>query len=108
MNLNDGKYQKYALVREMLETSQVVHGLDVERIGRYADDLGQVALITGEGSSRIFPAKKALYDAHRLGYSQVVFTEGATQAMEYDLSNSTVFVASNSGKQRKACASSAP
>jgi glutamine---fructose-6-phosphate transaminase (isomerizing) len=95
-------YAHFALVREMLETPDVVRGLEPERIAAYAErvDHGEV-LLTGEGSSRIFPAKKVIADALRGARRDVIRTEAATQALEYDLSNTTVFVASNSGRTKE-------
>ena len=39
--------------------------------------------LTGEGSSRIFPAKNLIYERLRLGVPLAVFTDGARQAHEY-------------------------
>ena len=58
-------------------------------------------LLTGEGSSRIFPAKRAIYDLLRRGLKQLIITEGSTQALEYDLSDFAVFGASNSGQTKE-------
>jgi len=55
----------------------------------------------GEGSSRIFPAKKIMYEARKKGYKEDFYTDCAMQALEYDLQDSTVFVASNSGKTKE-------
>ncbi|MEI6246453.1 MAG: MBG domain-containing protein, partial [Acidobacteriota bacterium] len=98
MNLHDPKYNRFALVREMLETPRIVGGFDFHA----AQDTAQIIretgklFLTGEGSSRIFPAKNMIYDVLRLGVPLTVFTEGARQAHEYDLSNFAVFGASNS------------
>lgn len=101
MNLNDAKYNKFALVSEMLETAKVVRNLDPKAIVELAKDLGDKILLTGEGSSRIFPAKNAIANAYAKGYNQRIFTEGATQAMDYNLTDYDVFVASNSGKTKE-------
>ena len=99
MRTGDRRYSGFALVAEMLETSRIVRELsvpDIQSVGeaiKYDD-----VLLSGEGSSRIFPAKKTISDARRLRYKERIFTEAATQAREYDLSLTTVFVASNSGR----------
>src|SRR4029434_6079346 len=55
-------------------------------------------LLTGEGSSRIFPAKNAIATARRMNWPITLHTEAGRQAQEYDLANWAVFAASNSGK----------
>lgn len=85
----------------MLETSRVVQDFDESR----AATLGPTeafAFLTGEGSSRIFPAKRLRAQALRERYRTRIETEGATQAGEYDLAGTHVFVASNSGKTAEA------
>ncbi|MFC2118152.1 SIS domain-containing protein, partial [Bacteroidota bacterium] len=57
--------------------------------------------LTGEGSSRIFPAKNAIYNNMRTGALIPIFTEGSTQALEYDLDDFVVFGASNSGRTKE-------
>ncbi|MCF6336232.1 MAG: SIS domain-containing protein, partial [Spirochaetales bacterium] len=57
--------------------------------------------LTGEGSSRILPAKRALYNLQKEGTDLAVYTDGGTQALEYNLKNSVVFGASNSGKTKE-------
>jgi glucosamine--fructose-6-phosphate aminotransferase (isomerizing) len=55
-------------------------------------------LLTGEGSSRIFPAKQAIAHALRSGDSLAIHTEAATQAAEYPLDRFAVCGVSNSGR----------
>jgi glucosamine--fructose-6-phosphate aminotransferase (isomerizing) len=57
--------------------------------------------LTGEGSSRIFPAKNAISKAKILGLDLEIFCEGGRQAEEYQLENCLVIGASNSGKTRE-------
>ncbi len=102
MNLSDSKYSRYSICKEMLETADVVKNFDIESVDPYLEIAGSKrVLLTGEGSSRIFPAKNAICTARRLGSGSVLFTEAATQAMEYSLSDAAVFVASNSGKTKE-------
>ena len=54
--------------------------------------------LTGEGSSRIFPAKNMICERLKMGAPLAIFTEGARQAHEYDLSQFAVFGASNSAQ----------
>ena len=59
MNLQDNKYNKIFLTREMLETGEIVRQLDVKKILSYEKEVKKERIFfTGEGSSRIFPAKK--------------------------------------------------
>lgn len=103
MNLNDPKYAAYSLCKEMLETVKVVREFNPEIARPFADAIKgkDRILLTGEGSSRIFPAKRAIYQNNQQGGRPFIFTEGATQAMEYDLHDAAVFGASNSGKTKE-------
>ena len=103
MNLKDKKYAKYALVREMLETAAVIRKFDPAATERFVQPIrGKKGLfMTGEGSSRIFPAKRTIYASMKDSNRLPLFTDGATQALEYDLSDLAVFGASNSGKTKE-------
>jgi len=102
MNLQDNKYNKFFLIKEMLETGEIIKRLDVRKILSYEKEVKKERIfITGEGSSRIFPAKKIMYEARKKGYKEDFYTDCASQAMEYKLLDSTVFVASNSGKTKE-------
>jgi len=102
MNLQDNRYNKFFLIREMLETGEIVKHLDIKKILSYEKEVKKERIFfTGEGSSRIFPAKKIMYEARKRGYKEDFYTDCATQALEYNLLNSTVFVASNSGKTKE-------
>ncbi len=105
MNLSDAKYSRFSLVQEMMHTPEVVERFDPESTTEFLPlaKSGRVFL-TGEGSSRIFPAKNLIYTALRNGYDATIVTDGAAQAMEYDLAEMTVFVASNSGKTKEGVA----
>ena len=100
MNLTDPKYTQFGLVKDMLATVDVVAGFSADQAketGKQIAKVGQL-LLTGEGSSRIFPAKNAISTARRLNYPLALHTDAGRQAQEYDLSNWAVFAASNSGK----------
>src|SRR5258708_7519614 len=103
MNLTDSKYSKFAIAREMLETADIVRRFDVGVAGPFAELVSKKKslLLTGEGSSRIFPGKRAIDDSRRNGSSFPIYTEGATQALEYPLGDTAVFGASNSGKTKE-------
>lgn len=103
MNLQEKKYSKFALIKEMLQTSEVVRKFDHQAAYRFVKAIKSKKAIffTGEGSSRIFPAKRAMTATMRNGGHPLIFTEGSTQAMEYDLKDFAVFGASNSGQTKE-------
>jgi len=102
MNLQDNKYNQFFLIREMLETGEIVKRLDIKKILSYEKEVKKERIFfTGEGSSRIFPAKKIMYESQKKVYKEDFYTDCATQALEYHLLDSTVFVASNSGKTKE-------
>ncbi len=103
MNLSDSKYAGFALVREMMDTIDVVKSFDVIAAQAFADEIranGRLFL-TGEGSSRIFPAGNAIRKALTWGTDLCIATDGSRQAAQYDLSSHAFFCASNSGRTRE-------
>lgn len=103
MNLSDSNYNRFALVREMMETPGVISRFDSTALLPFAEAVRKKGgiFLTGEGSSRIFPAKRAMYARMVRGCRFPLMTEGSTQAIEYDLSDYAVFGASNSGKTKE-------
>jgi glucosamine--fructose-6-phosphate aminotransferase (isomerizing) len=103
MNLKEEKYNRYALVREMMETPEIIKSFDPEVSAKFAEAVKSKKglFLTGEGSSRIFPAKRAIQRSLQKSFSLPVVTEGSTQAGEYDLHDFAVFAASNSGQTKE-------
>jgi len=102
LNLQDNKYNKFFLIKEMLDTGEIISNLEVRKILSFEKEVKKDRIFfTGEGSSRIFPAKKIMYEARKKAYKQDFYTDCAAQALEYRLLDSTVFVASNSGKTKE-------
>jgi glucosamine--fructose-6-phosphate aminotransferase (isomerizing) len=103
MDLTNPHYSKYALVQEMMQTTDVVKNFDPGRTKAVAEKIKSVGklLLTGEGSSRILPAKNAIRKALKWGINMAIFTDGSRQASQYDLSKFAVFCASNSGKTKE-------
>ncbi|MFP6763151.1 MAG: SIS domain-containing protein [Planctomycetaceae bacterium] len=100
MNLSESRYSQFALCREMIQTAEIVAGFDpaaMEGIGAEIAAAGRL-LMTGEGSSRIFPARSIMAHARRCGWSCELATEAGRQASEYDLADWAVFALSNSGQ----------
>jgi glucosamine--fructose-6-phosphate aminotransferase (isomerizing) len=87
----------------MMETADVVRNYDISQVEPFAKAVkGQARLfLTGEGSSRIFPAKRAIYEFLKTGKGPDLYAEGATQALEYDLRDTAVFGMSNSGRTKE-------
>ena len=103
MNRTDEKYTNFALCREMLDTVDVVRNFNPEGISDILPAIMEKGklMLTGEGSSRIFPAKNAVRKALTRGIDLQVVTDGSRQAATYDLSNFAVFGASNSGRTKE-------
>jgi len=103
MNKHDEKYTRFALCREMMETVRVVREFDAGRTKNLAQrvaGLGKV-LFTGEGSSRILPAKNAIRKNLTWGAGLCALTDGSRQAATYKLDDFAVFCASNSGRTKE-------
>ena len=100
MNATDARYTQFALCREMMDTVGVVDRFDSSRYAEAAETIARAGrlFLTGEGSSRIFPAKNAIRKALTWGADLCVATDGSRQAASYDLSSFAVFGASNSGR----------
>lgn len=103
MNLNDEKYSKFALVREMMETPGIISSFDQSVTRRFSEKIRSKKglFMTGEGSSRLFPAKRTISASLRKDFLMPFITEGCTQAREYNLSDYAVFAASNSGQTKE-------
>lgn len=97
MNGTDLRYKQFMLVHEMLETPRIIRDLDQGWIRSFRVSKQKIFL-AGEGSSRIFPARNTICNSLMLGYGTTIITENCMQASEYDLSDFSVFAASNSGK----------
>ncbi|MFV0445946.1 MAG: SIS domain-containing protein [Planctomycetaceae bacterium] len=93
-------YTRYGLVRDMLAVPDLIRSFDTERMAETGREIKQVGklLLTGEGSSRIFPAKSAIDAARHAGLSMTLHTEAGRQAQVYPLADWAVFALSNSGR----------
>lgn len=103
MNRNEAKYSKYALAREMMDTVEIVKNFNPNQTKDVAQKIKSVGklLLTGEGSSRIFPAKNTIRKALSWGINLQIIADGSRQATQYDLSKFAVFCASNSGRTKE-------
>ena len=100
MNSDDPKYESFNLCTDMLASVDVVRGFDPSVADPVAQSVKQAGklLLTGEGSSRLFPAKHAIKIARQRGYGLQLHTEAGCQAQGYDLIDWAVLAASNSGR----------
>ena len=100
MNLNDERYNKFGLVKDMLTTANVIAEFNADQAAETANALAATGkvFLTGEGSSRLFPAKSIMAHSLRQGWPFQLATDGGRQAQEYDLSQHAVFALSNSGR----------
>lgn len=100
---NSKTYTCYALAREMLETPGILRSFRLQDTGEAARKIKKCGklFLTGEGSSRIFPAKNAIRRNLNGGFGITIATEGSRQAAEYDLDDFVVFGASNSGRTKE-------
>lgn len=100
MNAVDSRYTQFGLTRDMLATPEIIRGFDPARPAATAREIAKTGklLLTGEGSSRIFPAKSAMAHARRQGWPIALHSEAGRQAQEYDLAGWSVFALSNSGR----------
>ena len=90
----------FGLVKDMLAVPDIIRSFDADQMqptSRQVAAIGSL-LMTGEGSSRLFPAKSAIAAARRAGWPLALHTEAGLQAQEYDLSDWAVFALSNSGR----------
>jgi len=87
----------------MLDTVDVIKAFDLSRIKPLAEAFGKVGrvMLTGEGSSRIFPAKNMIRQSLAAGLDLQIVTDGSRQAAGYDLTNFAVCAASNSGRTKE-------
>ena len=100
MTPTDPRYSRFGLCRDMLAAADVIRNFDPRCMAATAHAVRETGglFLTGEGSSRIFPAKSIITHARRSGWPITLHTEAARQALEYDLSDWAVFALSNSGR----------
>lgn len=100
MQADDPKYSAFNLCTDMLAAVDVVRGFDPCVGTPITDSVKQTGklLLTGEGSSRLLPAKHAIKLARQRGYNLQLHTEAGCQAQGYDLLDWAVLAASNSGR----------
>ena len=93
-------YSNFNLIGDMIAASNVIRTFDPSVIKTVAAEISTVGklFMTGEGSSRMFPAKSAIAHSRRKGWPCQVATEAGRQAQEYALDGWAVLGMSNSGR----------
>ena len=100
MNSNDARYTQFGLIEDMLAVPDLIRGFNAGRMQSTSQQIAKVGklLLTGEGSSRLFPAKHVIAEVRRQNWPLTLHTETGLQAQEYDLADWAVFALSNSGR----------
>lgn len=93
-------YSQFNLVCDMLSAAEVIRTFDPDVARVTAAEIASVGrlLLTGEGSSRLFPAKSAIRHSRQKGWKAVVHTEAGRQSQDDALSDWAVLGMSNSGR----------
>lgn len=93
----------FSLIQEMQDVPDILRRFQPNYIAPWLDTLHakHKILLTGEGSSRIFPAHNLIDLALQRGHHWNFYTSGARQAQNYNLTDWAIIGASNSGKTRE-------
>lgn len=92
-----------ALLEEIASTPDAVRAFDLSPARPVAEAFARRGrlMVVGEGSSRIFPARRAIAAWRRRGIAGEVATEGCRQALGYPLEGWVVLALSRSGETRE-------
>jgi glutamine---fructose-6-phosphate transaminase (isomerizing) len=93
-------YSQFNIVRDMLAAADAIQSFDPSMVKATAAEIASVGklLFTGEGSSRLFPAKSAIRHSRQQGWATTLHTEAGRQSQDYALSDWAVLGMSNSGR----------
>ena len=93
-------YAEFGLVKDMLQTVEVIRSFDPAVVAPIVGPIQSAGKLffTGEGSSRLFPAKSAIRRSRINGWPLVLHTEAGRQSQEYQLADWAVMAMSNSGR----------
>jgi glutamine---fructose-6-phosphate transaminase (isomerizing) len=102
MKSNNDTYSRYHLVNEMFEAISIIREFESRKVDEWIPiGINSRIMLTGEGSSRLFPAKNIRHHSMILGKGPCIFTEGSFQLLDYKLNEFIVIGASNSGKTKE-------
>ena len=93
-------YSQFNLVHDMLAAADAIQMFDPSVVQATAAEIASVGklLFTGEGSSRLFPAKSAIRHSRQQGWTTTLHTEAGRQSQDYALDDWAVLGMSNSGR----------
>jgi glucosamine--fructose-6-phosphate aminotransferase (isomerizing) len=96
---------QFHLIREIWQGINVIRHFKPAVMTSWRGEItAHKILLTGEGSSRIFPAYNAVRYAKKIQSPLHIETMGAREAAQYDWHNSGIIAASNSGKTKETIA----
>lgn len=100
MLANQFPYSKFNLITDMIAAAEVIRTFDTAVVKNVAQQIAATGklLISGEGSSRMFPAKSAIAHSRRKGWNCHLVTEGGRQSQDYALDGWATLGVSNSGR----------
>ncbi|TVR74703.1 MAG: sugar isomerase [Marinilabiliales bacterium] len=103
MNINEERYKRYHLVKEMYDSVNYIKNFSARDVYGFLQGItpGSPLMLTGEGSSRIFPAKNAVHRRLMANTGPLVLTESSTDLAGKNLEGFVVLGASNSGKTKE-------
>ncbi len=93
----------FTVIREMFEAADAIRNFSPDAVKPFAVAAKEydALFLTGEGSSRMFPADHAGWLSMRHDGLPRVFSAGSTEALGYDLKNCAIFAATNSGRTKE-------
>jgi glucosamine--fructose-6-phosphate aminotransferase (isomerizing) len=93
----------FSIIQEMRCVPNLIREFNPQITATWRESINRYKklLLTGEGSSRIFPARNMMNLALRQGTDWTIVTEGARQSASYNLDHFTVIGASNSGQTKE-------
>lgn len=94
---------QFGLIKDARESADIIRKFDAAVVAETAKEINEAGrlLFTGEGSSRLFPAKSAIAKSRQENWPLVLHTEAGRQASEYSLHDWAVVGLSNSGRTRE-------
>jgi glucosamine--fructose-6-phosphate aminotransferase (isomerizing) len=93
----------FAILQEMDDAINIIRNFDPKITASWQKQIAQrkKLLLTGEGSSRIFPARNLISQSLQHGTDWTIQSEGARQAATYNIDEFAVIGASNSGQTKE-------
>ncbi len=93
----------FNVIKEMFEASETIRNFNPEAVKPFAKlaENYDALFLTGEGSSRMFPADHAAWLSLIHEGLARVYTTGSTEALLFDLKGFAVFAATNSGRTKE-------